>query len=101
MRSLLLCISLAAAFAAVATANRPAGVGTGTLAGRKPGNTMLVYVGTYTKEKSQGINVLEMDMASGKLTPKSVTGNIANPSFLAVHPNRRFLYAVNEIDSFN
>jgi 6-phosphogluconolactonase len=36
-------------------------------------------------------------MATGKLTPLGVTADVANPSFLAIHPTRRFLYAVNEL----
>jgi 6-phosphogluconolactonase len=57
---------------------------------------MLVYVGGRTKAKGGGIHRYELDLASGKLTPLGVTGGLANPSFLAIHPSRRFLYAVNE-----
>ena len=59
-----------------------------------------VYVGTYTRGDSQGIYHYRLDLASGKLTPAGVTAGVVNPSFLAVHPNRRFLYAVNEISNF-
>jgi 6-phosphogluconolactonase len=41
-----------------------------------------------------------MDQASGKLTPAGVVGEAVNPSFLAIAPNHRFLYAVNEIGDF-
>src|SRR5438105_15918180 len=56
----------------------------------------LVYFGTYTGEKSKGIYVSQFDAASGKLEPLSVAAELANPSFVAPHPNRRFLYAVSE-----
>jgi 6-phosphogluconolactonase len=59
-----------------------------------------VYVGTYTQGKSQGIYRFNLDLGAGKLTPAGVTPGVNNPSFLAIHPNRRFLYAVIEIDNF-
>jgi 6-phosphogluconolactonase len=66
-----------------------------------PSSGMLwVYVGTYTQGKSQGINRFRMDRATGKLTPAGVVPVADNPSFLAIHPNHRFLYAVNEIGNF-
>jgi 6-phosphogluconolactonase len=53
------------------------------------------YVGT-----SKGIYLGELDLRSGELTTPALVGKTANPSFLAIHPNRRFLYAVNEVASF-
>lgn len=64
------------------------------------------YVGTYTFDApggtaggpaSKGIYVLAMQGDSW--TPVQTVAS-ANPSFLAVHPNRRFLYAINEIDTY-
>jgi 6-phosphogluconolactonase len=57
-----------------------------------------VYVGTYTEGKSRGIYLLELDPTSGALSPHGVAGETENPSFLAVHPSRKYLYAVNEVD---
>jgi len=57
----------------------------------------LVYVGTYTGEKSQGIYAYRLDLATGNCTPLGLVAELKNPSFLAVHPNRKFLYAVSEI----
>jgi 6-phosphogluconolactonase len=54
------------------------------------------YVGTYTRGKSKGIYAWRFSPASGKLTSLGLAAETSNPSFLAVHPNRRFLYAVNE-----
>jgi 6-phosphogluconolactonase len=59
-----------------------------------------VYVGTYTQAGSKGIYRFELDPATGKLTSRALAAETANPSFLASHPNRRFLYAVGEIDNF-
>lgn len=54
------------------------------------------YVGTYTRGKSKGIYAWRFNPASGKLTSLGLSAETVNPSFLAVHPNHRFLYAVNE-----
>lgn len=58
-----------------------------------------VYVGTYSggKANSEGIYLLELDMASGKLSSRGLAAKSVNPSFLAVHPSRKFLYAVSEV----
>ena len=66
----------------------------------------LVFVGTYTKaatpgmEKSGGIYVYRMNAEDGSLSPLHSTQGITNPSFLALHPNGNFLYAVNETAQF-
>ena len=62
--------------------------------------TMWLYVGTYTHGKmpSEGIYLLELDLASGRLTTKGAVARLPNPSFLAIHPSRKFLYAVNELE---
>src|SRR5262249_27578197 len=56
-----------------------------------------VYVGTYTGETSKGIYSFEFDAASGGMTPPKLAGEITNPSFLTIHPNRKLLYAVSEL----
>ena len=58
---------------------------------------LFVYVGTYTSRGSKGIYQLAMDPKTGKLEQVGVTENIINPSFLAIHPGGRYLYAVNEV----
>jgi 6-phosphogluconolactonase len=63
----------------------------------------LVYWGTYTAGgsrygtgESKGIYVSRFDAANGKLTPPELAVETANPSYLAIHPSRPFLYSVNE-----
>jgi 6-phosphogluconolactonase len=68
---------------------------------KKPGKQFLVYFGTYTRNPSRGIYVSRFDAGTGSVTPPELAAETANPSFLAVHPNRRYLYAVGEMDSFN
>jgi 6-phosphogluconolactonase len=59
-----------------------------------------VYVGTYTKSGSEGIYLCELDPKSGELTLVGLAGKADNPSFLALHPNGKFLYAVSEVDDY-
>ena len=62
---------------------------------------MPVYVGTYTGGASRGIYLLELDRSSGRFVSDPVlAGETENPSFLALHPNGRYLYAVNELRTF-
>jgi 6-phosphogluconolactonase len=53
-------------------------------------------VGTYTGADSKGIYAYGYDAASGKLTPLGLAAETANPSFLTIDANHKFLYAVNE-----
>ena len=57
---------------------------------------MLVYFGGYTGAKSKGITCSRFDPATGHLTAPELAAVTTSPSFLALHPNRRFLYAVGE-----
>ncbi|MEO8908859.1 MAG: lactonase family protein [Gemmatimonadaceae bacterium] len=61
----------------------------------------LLYVGTYTDDgRSKGIYLVRMNRRSGKLRAIGSIDAGANPSFLALHPNGRVLYAVNEVDKY-
>jgi 6-phosphogluconolactonase len=55
-----------------------------------------MYVGTYTSGSSKGIYAYKYQPSTGKLTSLGLAAESSNPTFLAVHPNQRFLYAVNE-----
>lgn len=65
--------------------------------------TRFVYVGTYTQtepskpHRQEGIFVYVMNPVTGKLTFSSSTSGL-NPSFLAFHPRKHVLYAVNELE---
>lgn len=56
----------------------------------------LVYFGTYTRGSSQGIYVSKLNKESGALTKPELAATIDNPSFVAIHPNKKFLFAVVE-----
>jgi 6-phosphogluconolactonase len=62
----------------------------------------IAYVGTYTsKTNSKGIYAYRFDAEKGQLTPIGIAAESVDPSFLAIHPNGKYLYAVNEIGNFN
>jgi 6-phosphogluconolactonase len=71
-------------------------LGVGATAAPPEGSGIAVYFGTYTGPKSKGIYLSRLDLASGKLSAPTLAAETEQPSFLALHPNRRFLYAVNE-----
>jgi 6-phosphogluconolactonase len=55
------------------------------------------YLGTYTKSgKSQGIYVGKVDTETGKLGTLELAAEAKSPSFVALSPNGRFLYAALE-----
>jgi 6-phosphogluconolactonase len=68
----------------------------------QPKAKMWVYVGTYTNgSKSKGIYRVEYDPATGALANPIVAATTVDPSFLAIHPNAKFLYACNEVSDFD
>lgn len=67
-------------------------------------NSSIIFVGTYTEHEgseSKGINAYRMRSNSGQLKFERVLGGVINPSFLEIHPHQNFLYAVNEVETFN
>jgi 6-phosphogluconolactonase len=70
---------------------------------RAAAKSYFVFWGTYTEGggqygngDSKGIYVSRMDAATGKLSEPELAAENPNPSWIAIHPNRRYLYAVNE-----
>lgn len=79
--------------------------------GGKMTEQRLVYVGTYTEPirfgtgqilegQGRGIHILRFDLETGALEPCGLAEGVRNPSYLAFHPSKRFLYAVNELKEF-
>src|SRR5688572_10245832 len=61
-------------------------------------NEHFVYFGTYTGGKSKGIYVSRFNAETGKLSEPELVAETKTPSFLAVHPTEKFLYAVGEVN---
>ena len=59
-----------------------------------------VYVGTYTTKTSKGIYLCQLDVPTGQLELVGVAAETARPTFVSIHPNQRFLYAVGEVADF-
>ena len=59
----------------------------------------LLYVGTYTNSAagSKGIYAWRFNAATGTVTSLGLAAETDSPSWVAVHPNKRFLYAANEL----
>ena len=65
----------------------------------------LAYVGTYTipvdgSGNGEGIFLFEMDVQTGALTNRRLAAKIENPSWIEIHPSRKYLYTINEVTNF-
>ena len=89
-----------AALGLISCALAMVGAGGGASPQERTESGMLVFVGTYTGPKSEGIYAFRFDPGSGRLTAAGLAAATKSPSFLAWHPNGQWLYAVNEVDEF-
>lgn len=68
----------------------------------KPNDVEILFIGTYTQEeahvdgKGEGVYVYEMSKQTGALRYLSTSDAMISPSYLAVHENGKWVYAVNE-----
>lgn len=58
-----------------------------------------LFVGTYTNTGSKGIYALQLDSDTGALSTPVLAAEAANPTYLALSPEGRFLYAVSDAPS--
>lgn len=61
--------------------------------------TIICYVGAYT-DRGKGIHSFTVNPSDGALTAGKILTGLPSPSSLAFHPNKKFLYAANEISNF-
>lgn len=61
-----------------------------------------IYIGTYTRggSVSEGIYTATFDSETGTLSDPTLAAKADNPSFLATHPSKDLLFAVNEVNDF-
>ena len=67
---------------------------------RAQSREMLLYTGTYTNGKSEGIYISRFAPKTGEISRVGVARGISNPSFIALDKRGRWLYAVNEVNEF-
>lgn len=65
----------------------------------------LAYIGTYTipvdgSGNGEGIYLFEMDAHTGALMNRRLAAKIENPSWIEIHPSRKYLYTINEVTDF-
>ncbi|MBL7762824.1 MAG: lactonase family protein, partial [Chitinophagaceae bacterium] len=63
---------------------------------QKKSEECYLLVGTYTSGKSEGVYVYNFNSTTGDFKQVSVAKNISNPSYLAISPDEKYVYAVNE-----
>lgn len=68
------------------------------------GKHYFAYWGTYTTSlprfangESKGIYVSRLNSETGEISAPELAAETKSPSYLAIHPSNRFLYAVNEL----
>lgn len=66
-----------------------------TFATAVPAKEFFVYFGTYTNALSRGIYVSRLDADTGKIFAPELAAEVANPCFLNLSPDGRFLYSAN------
>ena len=89
------------AASACASATSATGATSGAAGGRGAADEILLHVGTYTDGgRRDGVYAARMDRTTGALRALGASAVGANPSFLAVHPTRRVLYAVSEVTEY-
>jgi len=60
-----------------------------------------LYIGAYTNGSSKGILVARFNPKTGAISEPELAAATPNPTFLAVHVSKRFLYSINEVGTWN
>ena len=73
---------------------------------QRSATTYFAYVGTYTavggrRTGSEGIYLYRYNSNTAQFTPLGLAAKIENPTFMAIDPQHRFLYAVTEIGNLH
>ncbi len=62
-------------------------------------NSHLIFLGTYTRDGSEGIYAVELDDATGVLGTPTVVAKTPNPAWITFSPDKKFLYAIHESEA--
>ena len=60
-----------------------------------------LYIGTYTDGESEGVYRALFDTVTGNLSNMTLVAEMENPSFVKLSPDNKFLYAVEETNSYD
>jgi len=60
-----------------------------------------LFVGTYTDTDSEGIYSYLFDSNTGMLSSKVMVASLPSPSFVKISPDKKYLYAVQETNSYD
>ena len=59
----------------------------------------LIFLGTYTRNGSEGIYTVQLDDATGALSTPTVAAQSPNPAWITFSPDKKFLYAIHESEA--
>jgi 6-phosphogluconolactonase len=90
----ILCLTLSASIAGVCAT----GVRAEPLGSNVATSMTRVYISTCMEHGGDGIYLAELDHVAGELRLVGLVAPLKKASFLAVHPNHRFLYSTCEVD---
>ncbi|MEV7086133.1 lactonase family protein [Streptomyces sp. NPDC093085] len=68
------------------------------MSGEVGGGGGRVFIGSFTSAGGLGIIAADVDATTGALTARGATDTVADPSYLALSPDRTVVYAVSETD---
>ncbi len=66
----------------------------------------LAFVGTYTEAADgsahgEGIYLFQANLQTGELTDRKLAAKTPNPTWIAIHPSKKYLYCVNEVADYD
>ncbi len=59
-------------------------------------DTVLFYIGSLAKEGDSPITLCELDLKTGKITPKSTFTELKGPGYISLSPDQKTLFAVTQ-----
>ncbi|HUV68431.1 MAG TPA: lactonase family protein [Terracidiphilus sp.] len=76
-----------------------------TSAGNLKNGKLRAYAGTYTSAvdggaNGEGIYLFEMDTHTGELSNRKLVAQTPNPTWIVIHPSRKYLYTINEVTNY-
>src|ERR1035437_1754767 len=69
------------------------------------GGKLFAYAGTYTKAvdggaTGEGIYLFAVDRQTGKRSDPKLVAKIPSPSWIVIHPSKKYLYTINEMNNY-